>query len=197
MMVHVQRRRTEFVVFHNPLFIRLFYAKFYKMKSYSFMARMNVSPLTDHWFHIHEEIRVIRSLVAVVCITFTIFKTSHRQKAQPLFPRGTIPPNPKHRRVVPRAGVEPGTHPGGEKKFLLRRRIELKFTCHPVHNHPVTKIFRLLFYLTRGILGWFLEINGTCYLICAIHYTPTNTIKSKSYFLKWHDRQINPRFSQW
>jgi len=32
-MVHVQGRRTEFVVFHNPLFIRLFYAKFYKMKS--------------------------------------------------------------------------------------------------------------------------------------------------------------------
>jgi hypothetical protein len=31
-MIHVQGRRTEFIVFHSPLFIRLFYAKFYQMK---------------------------------------------------------------------------------------------------------------------------------------------------------------------
>lgn len=162
------------------------------------MARVNVSPLTDHWFHIQEEIRVIRALVAVICISFTIFKTSHRQKAQPLFPRGTSSPYPKLRRLgCPQSRYGTWNASWRRKKFLLQRRIELMFTCHPVHNHPVTKIFRLLFYHTRGILGWFPEINGAYYLIWTIHYTPTNTSKSKSYFFKWHDRQINPRFSQW
>jgi hypothetical protein len=32
-MVHVQGRRKEFVVFHNPLFVRLFYAKCYIVKN--------------------------------------------------------------------------------------------------------------------------------------------------------------------
>ena len=32
-MVHVQGRHTEFVVFRDPLCIRPFYVKFYKMKS--------------------------------------------------------------------------------------------------------------------------------------------------------------------